>query len=42
MAKRLTMVMGGLILSTSMALAQTTISGTVVSQEDGEDRKSVV
>ena len=36
MAKRLTMVMGGLILSTSMALAQTTISGTVVSQEDGE------
>lgn len=36
MAKRLTMVMGGLILGTSMVLAQTTISGTVVSQEDGE------
>ena len=36
MTKRLTMFMGGLILSTSMALAQTTVTGKVVSQEDGE------
>ena len=36
MVKRLTMFMGGLALSTSMALAQTTVTGTVVSQEDGE------
>ena len=35
MVKRLTMLMGGLVLSTSVALAQTTITGTVVSQEDG-------
>ena len=36
MAKRLTMVMGGLILGTSMALAQTAVTGKVVSQDDGE------
>lgn len=28
--------MGGLVLSTGMALAQTTVTGKVVSQEDGE------
>ncbi len=36
MAKRLTMIMGGLVLGTSMAFAQTTVTGTVVSQDDGE------
>jgi outer membrane receptor protein involved in Fe transport len=36
MVKRLTMLMGGLVLSTGMALAQTTVTGKVVSQEDGE------
>ena len=36
MKKRLTMVMGGLVLSTGMALAQTTVTGKVVAQEDGE------
>ncbi len=36
MAKRLTMLMGGLVLSTGMALAQTTVTGKVVSQDDGE------
>ena len=36
MTKRLTMLMGGLVLSTGMALAQTTVTGKVVSQEDGE------
>ena len=36
MVKRLTMLMGGLILSTGIALAQTTVTGKVVSQEDGE------
>ena len=36
MVKRLTMVMGGLILGTGMALAQTAVTGKVVSQEDGE------
>ena len=36
MVKRLTMLMGGLILSTGIALAQTTLTGKVVSQEDGE------
>lgn len=36
MAKRLTMFMGGVALSTSMAFAQATVTGTVVSQEDGE------
>ena len=36
MAKRLTMLLGGVILSTSMSFAQTTVTGTVVSQEDGE------
>ena len=30
------MLMGGLVLSTGMALAQTTVTGKVVSQEDGE------
>ena len=36
MVKRLTMLMGGLVLSTGIALAQTTVTGKVVSQEDGE------
>lgn len=36
MVKRLTMLMGGLVLSTGMALAQTTVTGKVVSLEDGE------
>lgn len=36
MTKRLTMLMGGLVLSTGMVLAQTTVTGKVVSQEDGE------
>lgn len=36
MVKRLTMLMGGLILSTGIALAQTTVTGKVISQEDGE------
>ena len=36
MVKRLTMLMGGLILSTGIALAQTTVTGKVVSQDDGE------
>lgn len=35
MVKRLTMLMG-VVLSTGMALAQTTVTGKVVSQEDGE------
>ena len=35
MVKRLTMLMGGLVLSTGMALAQSSVTGTVVSQEDG-------
>ena len=30
MTKRLTMLMGGLVLSTGMALAQTTVTGKVV------------
>ena len=30
------MIMGGLVLGTSMALAQTTVTGKVVSQDDGE------
>lgn len=30
------MLMGGLVLLTGMALAQTTVTGKVVSQEDGE------
>lgn len=34
MVKRLTMLMGGLILSTGIALAQTTVTGKVVSQEE--------
>ena len=33
MVKRLTMLMGGLILSTGIALAQTTVTGKVISQE---------
>ncbi|MGP1351084.1 MAG: SusC/RagA family TonB-linked outer membrane protein [Hoylesella marshii] len=36
MDKRLSMVFAGLFLFVGMALAQTKISGTVVSQEDGE------
>ena len=36
MTKKLTMLMGGLVLSIGMALAQTTVTGKVVSQEDGE------
>ena len=31
MTKRLTMLMGGLVLSTGMALAQTAVTGKVVS-----------
>lgn len=36
MGKRLSMVLVGLFLSLGLALAQTTVSGTVVSAEDGE------
>lgn len=36
MKKRLTMILSALFLSLGMALAQTSITGTVVSQEDGE------
>lgn len=36
MVKRLAMLLGGLILSMGMALAQTSVTGTVVSQDDGE------
>ena len=36
MVKRLTMLMGGLVLSTGMALAKTTVTGKVVYKEDGE------
>ena len=35
MKKRLTMVMGGLVLSTGMALAQTAVTGKVTSSDDG-------
>ena len=35
MVKRLTMLMGGLVLSSGMAFAQSSVTGTVVSQEDG-------
>ncbi len=34
--KKTNHVNGGLVLSTGMALAQTTVTGKVVSQEDGE------
>ena len=36
MLKKLTMILAGLFLSIGMATAQTQISGTVVSEEDGE------
>ena len=36
MVKKLTMILAGLFLSIGMATAQTQISGTVVSEEDGE------
>ncbi|MDD4533991.1 MAG: SusC/RagA family TonB-linked outer membrane protein [Prevotella sp.] len=36
MVKRLTMILAGLFLSIGMAVAQTQVTGTVVSQEDGE------
>ena len=36
MEKRLTMILACLFLSIGMALAQTKVNGTVVSQEDGE------
>lgn len=36
MVKRLSLVLAGLFISVGMALAQTTISGTVVSSEDNE------
>lgn len=36
MEKRLSVILASLFLCVGMALAQTTISGTVVSQEDGE------
>ncbi len=36
MVKRLTMILAGLFLSIGMAMAQTQVTGTVVSQEDGE------
>ena len=36
MKKRLTMVLAGLSLSAGMAMAQTAVTGTVVSQDDGE------
>lgn len=35
MAKRLTMLMGGVLLSTGMALAQTAVTGKVTSSDDG-------
>lgn len=36
MKKRLTMIMAGLFLCIGMALAQTSVSGTVISQDDGQ------
>ena len=36
MEKRLTMILAGLFLCVGMALAQTAVKGTVVSQEDGQ------
>ena len=36
MVKKLTMILAGLFLSVGMAMAQAQISGTVVSEEDGE------
>lgn len=36
MVKKLVMMMAGLFLSIGMAVAQSTVSGTVVSQEDGQ------
>ena len=36
MKRKLTMILAGLFLSIGMALAQTSITGTVVSQEDGQ------
>lgn len=36
MKKRLSMILACLFLFVGMALAQTTITGTVISQEDGE------
>ena len=36
MEKRLTMILACLFLSLRMALAQTTVTGTVVSHEDGQ------
>ena len=36
MEKRLKMVLAGLVLSAGMAMAQTQISGTVISAEDGQ------
>ena len=36
MEKRLTMILACLFLSLGMALAQTAVTGTVVSQEDGQ------
>ena len=36
MVKKLTMILAGLFLSIGIATAQTQISGTVVSEEDGE------
>ena len=36
MQKRLTMILAGLFLCVGMALAQTAVKGTVVSQEDGQ------
>ena len=36
MEKRLTMLLASLFLCFGMALAQTEVSGTVISQEDGE------
>ena len=36
MEKRLTMILACLFLSLGMALAQTTVTGTVVSHEDGQ------
>ena len=36
MEKRLSMILAGLLLCIGMALAQTKITGTVISSEDGE------
>ena len=36
MEKRLTMILASLFLCVGMALAQTAVTGTVVSQEDGQ------